>query len=391
MERKFFYLLASIFLFSLSTDIPKPIYPHYVLSFGASYFMVGSVLSGLGYSRMLIEAPLGMIIDRYGRRRIAIIGGFFSVASALFGGLAIDLSFLVFSVVFSGISSSLFFASSFVMINDLTPSKKTGGFFGSTIAAIFLGSIFGPLLGGYLANKHGLRAPFVVSSIISAVALSFIFIGTREVGEKTIPLKERHRYHHLRYIHKLFNSKRLMFINLLGFLNPFIMSCIVSTVLPIYGEKQIGLDYTLIGMVFSVISISSFLVSAPSGVLSDKFGRKPLLAIGFSLFAIANFLFPYSTNLLNIIFPSILLGLGCGLISPSMWASLSDATAPEETAISIGVFRTFIAVGLIAGPTVAGVLMNPRNMDMLFYLVSLIALLATIGNIVLPKITQKDS
>jgi len=54
----------------------------------------GSVLSGFGYSRVFIEIPLEMIIDRYGRRRIAMMGGLFSVVSALFVGLALDLSFV---------------------------------------------------------------------------------------------------------------------------------------------------------------------------------------------------------------------------------------------------------------------------------------------------------
>lgn len=92
---RFYYLLGAIFLFSLGTNVPKPIYPHYVLTFTTSYFTVGAVLSGLGYSRVFIEAPLGMVVERYGRRRIAILGSFSLVASALIGGLAPDLAYLV--------------------------------------------------------------------------------------------------------------------------------------------------------------------------------------------------------------------------------------------------------------------------------------------------------
>jgi MFS family permease len=85
--------------------------------------------------------------------------------------------------------------------------------------------------------------------------------------------------------------------------------------------------------------------------------------------------------MLILLIPSILLGLGIGVISPAMWASLSDVTTPRETAISIGIFRTFIATGLIAGPTTAGFVMSSFNIDIAFYLVALLALLTAVGNI----------
>jgi MFS family permease len=381
MVTRFYYLLGAIFLFSLSTNVPKPIYPHYVLTFTASYITVGSVLAGLGYSRVLIEAPLGMVIDRYGRRRIAIIGSFSLVTSAIIGGLAPDLAYLVSSVVLSGLSSSLFFSSAFGMINDLAPPRKIGGYFGSNIAAIFLGSIFGPLLGGYIASQFGLRAPFFVSSGIAVTALILLLKGTGETNGRVIQVENGPQYSPLSYIRKVGGSKKLIFVNLHGFLNPFTMSCIVSTVLPIFGGETIGLNYTQIGIVLSVMSISSFLVSAPSGNLSDKMGRELFLALGFSLFALANLLFPLSTNVLILLIPSILLGLGDGVISPAMWASLSDATNPREKAISIGVFRTLIAAGLIAGPTTAGFIMSSFSVDDVFSLVALIALLVVVGNV----------
>jgi DHA1 family multidrug resistance protein-like MFS transporter len=381
MSARFYYLLVTIFLFSLSTNVPKPIYPHYVLSFTTSYLVVGSVLSGLGYSRVFIETPLSLIVDRYGRRRIALLGNFILVVSALIGGLALDLFYLIISVILSGLSSSLFFSSSFGIIKDLAPSKRIGGYFGSNIAAIFLGSIFGPLLGGYLSSLYGLRIPFLAASGFALISLGLLYKGTGETREKTIQTVEKSQYNPLIYIRKLVSSKKLIFINLLGFLNPFTMSCIVSTILPIYGREIIGLNFTQIGMILSIMSVSSFVVSAPSGLISDNVGRKLLLALGFTFFAVATLLLPFSSNMLILLIPTILLGLGDGIIGPAMWASLSDMTDPQETAISIGVFRTFIAIGLIMGPTSAGIILSSFSFNTAFRFVALLALIAITGNI----------
>jgi MFS family permease len=255
MVTRFYYLLGAIFLFSLGTDVPKPIYPHYVLNFTTSYFTVGSVISGLGYSRVFIEAPLGMVIDRFGRQKIAIIGSISLVASALIGSLALDLNYLVLSVVLSGLSSSLFFSSAFGMINDLAPLKRIGGYFGRNIATIFLGSIFGPLLGGYTANQYGLRAPFIVSSCVAVAALILLLKGTGEAYKRITQGEEEPQLSYLGYLQKLTGLKKLIFVNLLGFLNSFTMSCIASTILPIFGGETIGLNYTQIGMILSVMSI----------------------------------------------------------------------------------------------------------------------------------------
>src|SRR3990170_1156105 len=101
MRAGFFFLLAAIFLFSLGASALKPILPNYALSLGASYLIVGSVLSGLGYSRVFIEIPLGMVIDRYGRKRIAMAGVIFSAIGALLGGLAVEISSLFMFVILS--------------------------------------------------------------------------------------------------------------------------------------------------------------------------------------------------------------------------------------------------------------------------------------------------
>jgi MFS family permease len=56
-------------------------------------------------------------------------------------------------------------------------------------------------------------------------------------------------------------------------------------------------------------------------------------------------------------------------------------TDPQETAISIGVFRTFIAIGLIMGPTTAGIILSLFSFDIAFRFVAILTLIATIGNI----------
>ena len=382
MALKDFALITAIFLFSLSSSATKPTLPNYVLSFGVSYIVVGSVLSGLGYSRLLVEAPLGIAIDKIGRRRIALAGIVFSIVGAVIGGLATDVSFLYAYVILTGLASSLFFSSIFTIINEIAPPKETGGYYGGSIAAIYLGSIVGPPLGGYLSTNQNLRMPFAASALLTAVALVFVAAGTKGYSYTMTDSGSSDYYEYLR---RLFVSRRLFFVNLVGFLNPFTMSCVASTILPLYGEKYLGLDFARIGVVFAVMSIFSFLVSAPSGLLSDRVGRAPLLAGGFLFFAAAGYLFSFSDGFFMLLVPSALLGLGDGLISPSMWASLSDLVSQREKAISTGVFRTFIALGLSSGPLAAGVLLNLLDIKLIFYVMSIIALLAMIGNIVLLK------
>ena len=64
---------------------------------------------------------------------------------------------------------------------------------------------------------------------------------------------------------------------------------------------------------------------------------------------------------------------------------MSDATDVEDKAISVGVFRTFIAAGLLTGPLIAGILLNSQNILIPFYLVSLVTFLTAIVNVVLNK------
>lgn len=124
------------------------------------------------------------------------------------------------------------------------------------------------------------------------------------------------------------------------------------------GNIQLGL--ILHGILFSVYSLAQFIASPLLGQLSDKIGRRKVLAGAMFLTAIAQAGFAYSIASISIIFlfiTRILAGVASGNI-PVAQAVIADSTAEDKRSSALGVIGAAFGLGLILGPVIGGKLMQ---------------------------------
>jgi MFS family permease len=122
--------------------------------------------------------------------------------------------------------------------------------------------------------------------------------------------------------------------------------------IPLYAD-QLGA-----GLLFSTFTITAALMSLPSGVLADRFGRRNMVVL--SLIAItAAQLLSGATHDVRLLFVSQLVGgIGGGAAQTSLMATLADQVPVERLGRAMGWMTLSLQVGFLAGPAVAGLLLR---------------------------------
>ena len=153
----------------------------------------------------------------------------------------------------------------------------------------------------------------------------------------------------------------IVFMDLIGF-------GIILPQLPYYAMRY-QVSPILVGLLFSIYSICQFLAAPVLGMVSDKFGRKPVLvfsqggsAIGYALLGVVTQLnMPNATAAMALIYLArIIDGISGGNISTAQ-AYISDVTTPQGRARGMGLLGAAFGIGFAVGPVLGGLIGNDTN------------------------------
>ncbi|MFS0727715.1 MFS transporter [Paenibacillus sp. 1P07SE] len=129
------------------------------------------------------------------------------------------------------------------------------------------------------------------------------------------------------------------------------------------------------GLLLSIYSAVSFIMSPLWGALSDRIGRRPIILIGILGFAASFLIFGLGAHSLVMMYISrILGGLFSGAVTSVIVAYVADVTPPEERTRGMGLVGMSIGLGFTIGPGVGG-LLSKVSLEMPFYAASLLAMI----------------
>jgi DHA1 family tetracycline resistance protein-like MFS transporter len=138
------------------------------------------------------------------------------------------------------------------------------------------------------------------------------------------------------------------------------------------------------GVVAVAFGMANFLGSPLLGALSDRYGRRPVLLLGFMGLGISFFGIALTDTLWGLIVVRTLGGVMQGNIAIAN-AYVADISSPEQRAKRFGLLGAMMGVGFIVGPVVGG-LMGAINLHLPFYLAGGLTLLNLLyGYFVLPE------
>ncbi|MFD1218008.1 MFS transporter [Microbulbifer celer] len=147
----------------------------------------------------------------------------------------------------------------------------------------------------------------------------------------------------------------------------------VLPVLSLYGDEYLHSTPALLGVALGAYGLSQAILQIPLGVLSDRWGRKPVIYCGLAIFAGGSVLAAVTDSVYGLIAGRIL--QGAGAIAAATMALAADLTRDENRGKAMAVIGASIGVAfvlaVVLGPLVAGI----GGLSAIFWLTALLALL----------------
>ena len=357
-------LFTSLFIVMVGFGIVIPVLPFYARSLGASSVDMGLLMTIFSLMQFLCAPFWGTLSDRIGRKPVLIIGMLGHGVSFILFGIADSMWLLFVSRVIGGVLSSATLPSTFAYIADVTTDRQRGSGMGMLGAAMGLGVIFGPAIGGLLAGMS-LSAPFFAAAAVSLLDTAFIYFflpeslpQARGVRPDTLRPEQRGGGHAPQRGPQIGPMVRSLagpigFPLILAFLSSFAVAALEG-IFAFWIQDEFGYGASEMGIIFVAMGITMVVVQGGIvGRLINAIGDELVIRAGLVLTAAGFLLILLSSNLVEIIAYGILWDIGTALLRPSL-ATIISKRAPGGQGAAMGLQGSFDSLGRIAGPLWGG-------------------------------------
>jgi len=337
--------------------------------------VVLSFLVSFGLVKALANLFAGRLSDHVGRKRILVAGWLAGLPVPFILIAAPSWGWVVFANVLLGINQGLCWSTTVIMKIDLVGPQRRGLAMGLNEASGYLAVSFSAFITGTLASTYGLRpVPFYPGVAFALLGLFLSLFSVREthghaqyeaqvqsqppdaLQPQAVPDKPSFARILLLTSWKdraLFAASQAGMVNNLN-------DGMVWGLLPIF-LAGLGLSVERIGIIAAVYPAVWGLSQLATGALSDRWGRKWMIAAGMWVQAVGIGLFVVGWSFWVWIGGAVLLGLGTALVYPTLLAAISDVAHPDWRATAVGVYRLWRDGGYAVGALTSGLLADAFN------------------------------
>ena len=355
-QRNIMILFFTLVVMMIGFGIAIPVLPFYVEAFGAGGTELGLLMGIYALMQFLFSPLWGTLSDKLGRKPMIVTGVLGFSLSMLMFGLAKALWVLFVARALAGILSAATMPTAMAYISDSTTEEKRSGGMGLIGAAMGIGMVLGPGIGGML-GKDSLSLPFFVAAALAALALVMILLFLPE----SLPKEKRITGEKLQGPQLGVMAKALTgpigVLLITAFLLSFGMTNFES-VFGLYALERFHYDSAQVGMILMTVGVASALVQGVlTGPLTNRFGDVNVLRGAYLVSAIGFGIMLLAQNLTQIIITTMIFIMGNALLRPAT-ASLISKRTDVSQGVAMGMNNSFNSLGRVFGPIWAGMIFD---------------------------------
>jgi DHA1 family multidrug resistance protein-like MFS transporter len=355
--RKNLYILAfALVVVMLGFGIVIPIMPFYVERLGAGGTELGLLVASYAVMRLICGPIWGSLSDRVGRKPVLMVGIFgYGITMILFG-LATNLWLLFVFRALSGILSSATSPTTMAYISDSTAEAERGEGMGRLSAAVGVGTIFGPGLGGLLAGQN-LATPFFIAGGMSFLALLLIWLFLPE----SLPKASRQdaggkKRLQARQVWQA-ASGSIGSLLLMAFLASFGLTAFFG-IFGLYALQKYTAGPEAVGGIMMVFGLVTALSQGGlTGPLTKHWGEKVMIQSSLAATAIGFLLISLASTFVAFLVAIGVFTMAISILAPAVSALTSRQTTLEQ-GLTMGLSNAAQSLGRIAGPLLGGIMFD---------------------------------
>jgi MFS family permease len=333
----------------------------------ASKSAVLSFIATFGVVKALTNLFAGRLCDIYGRKHVLLAGWLLGLPVPFLVIWAPSWSWIVFANVLLGLNQGLAWSTTVIMKMDLVGPKQRGLAMGLNEFAGYLAVALAALGTGYLAQAYGLRPePFYLGIACAAAGLALSLLFVRETRHhvvleaRDLPSRSDVAGHHAElstreiFAQASWRDPALSTASQAGMVNN-LNDGLAWGLFPLFFAAA-GLDVAQIGILSFAYPAVWGLLQLWTGGLSDRWGRKRLIAGGMLVQSGALAAIALVRGFWPWVGAAALLGAGTAMVYPTLLAAVGDVAHPLWRASAVGVYRLWRDSGYAVGALLAGAL-----------------------------------
>lgn len=335
----------------------------------------------------------GTLSDRHGRKPVLVAGWLIGLPVPLLLMWAPTWAWVVFANVLLGMNQGLTWSTTVIMKIDLVGPQRRGFAMGLNEAAGYGAVAVTALATGWIAAEWGLRpAPFFLGLAFAGLGLGLSTSAVHETHaharREALEHTERRHDHDLttREVFRLtsYRDRSLSACSQAGLVNNLNDGLAWGLFPLLFAER--GLSVGRIGVLAALYPAAWGLGQLYTGGLSDRVGRRPLIAGGMVTQAVALGWMAITHGFTTWALGAVLLGIGTAMVYPTLLAAIGDVAHPAWRGRAVGVYRLWRDGGFAVGALLAGVLADVASIEVAVYAVA--ALTALSGIVVMVRMDE---
>lgn len=378
--RVLWFIYAIVFFDAVGFGLLMPIMPELLedvadLSLSDGATVAGLLLTTFALMQFVFAPILGGLSDRYGRRSVLLVALLGFAMDSFIMAWAPTLTWLFVARIVSGLFGATY-ATCYAALVDISHPDERAKRFGLAGAALGLGFIFGPAIGGLL-GEYWVRLPFIVAGAL----ILLVFIWGLFFFPETLEPKNRRSFSWARAnpIGSLISISRfpsvlivlgaLFLIQLSNHSYSSIWSFYVSAVAN-WTPFLIGLSISIYG--FGVAGVQGGLTGPAIG----RFGEVKVVYFALGVGIVSFLILGFAQSGLHI-YIAIAIGAFAGFLSPALQALMTSRTPADSQGELQGAITSLYSLASIISPAIMALIFTAQTDDAGVYLPGAPFLLAT--------------
>jgi MFS family permease len=330
-----------------------------------------------GVIKALTNYFAGRLSDRVGRKVVLVAGWLVATPVPFLLMWAPSWSWVLFANALLGVSQGLTWSTTVIMKIDLAGPARRGTAMGLNEFAGYLAVALAAAATGHLAVTHGLRPqPFYlgVGFVAAGLLLSVLLVretrdhARHEGRQSTRPGTAAQWSQRDIFWRTTLEDRDLSSISQAGLVNN-LNDGMAWGLFPLFFAAA-GLSLTRIGWLAAIYPAVWGIGQLFTGALSDRLGRKWLIAGGMWVQAGGIGVIALSSGFAGFAAGGVLLGLGTAMVYPTLLAGIGDVAHPSWRASSVGVYRLWRDLGYAVGAVLAGLTADALGLSAAIWLVA---------------------
>ncbi len=384
LPREVWSLITANAIIALGYGVVAPVLPQLARHFGVSISAATFVITAFAVMRLLAAPPTGLLVQRLGERKIYVGGVVVVAVSTAACAFAQTYWQLLAFRALGGIGSTMFFVSALGLMIRMSPPDARGRVAGMFSGAFLVGSVAGPVLGSLTAGL-GLSAPFIIYGVLLLFAAAIVLVSLRHSplaapatgDEPVVSLRD------------VLGNGAYRAALLSNFATGWSLFGLRFALVPLFVVEGLDRGPAVAGLALTAFAVGNVIAVMPSGRLSDRIGRRPLLITGLALTGIATATLGLAPSLPVFLAEAVVAGLASGVYNSPQQAAVADIIGQARGGPAIATFQMMSDFGSIVGSLGVGLIAHQLSFAWAFGISGAILVLASIGWMFAPE-TRED-